>query len=328
MPSTATIVAMTSGGHRPIAWPDLQTRAKIRGAMWTRKCNLPYGPRPGQDDNVLAMDYYEWYGPSDRQKMIATYKSPGYRHAVTGPLVDSGYHGNYPAAPNMPTQAEFNHYLDAMEEWHAVQIMPIHFAHVDGMTNPDEMAPLDALYRQPRAQALLPIVVYTGWEPWRYELTNAQWVEWVKRGADVFPNALRLIHLPADDDAPTGGDDESRGVTNAQCWQNVAPYLHGFLSQVGGYVFSGDCTPSESFKQAFAGFIADGHNRFHNGYGGWPTFSAFGPNTPMRFYAGEYASYITFNQNCPESESVMLGDLAMGIGADGYLDGGSVDVTG
>ena len=61
-------------------------------------------------------------------------------------------------------------------------------------------------------------------------------------------------------------------------------------------------------------------------YAGWPTGSAFGPNVPMKRYAGEYAAFAQYWKNWPEHESQESGDTAMAAGANGYLDGGTVNV--
>lgn len=315
----------------PASW-SMERLLNIRGAMWTARCNVPFGPRPNQDDNIMAMDYFEWM-PADAQQRMLDKSANVYKHthAVTGPLIDrDGYHGKYPTQTEVPTQQQFDAYLDGLQRWWDVGIAPIHFCHVDGMTDPSEMDALDALYRQPRAQQLLRIVVYTGWEPWKYELTSAQWVAWLRRGADVFPNAVRLIHTTADTDAPTGGDDDKTLVGgNATAWRNAVPYLHGWLIQNGGYLDldnrNASEVPSAAFVRNFtAQFDASQGRasikaRFVNGVGGWPTTSANGG--PLRVYAAEWASYRDFWNNWSEEQARLLGDKALAAGADGVLDG-------
>lgn len=329
LPSWVQLPVVIDPHVDPASW-SMERLLNIRGSMWTARCNVPFGPRPNQDDNILAMDYFEWMPPDAQQRMldksVNVYK---HTHAVTGPLVDrDGYHGKYPTQTTVPTQAQFDAYLDCMQQWWDQDIANIHFAHVDGMTDPSEMDALDALYRQPRAQRLLRIVVYTGWEPWKYELTNAQWVAWLKRGADVFPNAVRLIHLTADTDAPTGGDDDKTfpaGQGNILAWRNAVPYLHGWLVQNAGYIDGKSSTPDPAFVQSFTDQFdvtkdrASIKARFVKGVGGWPTTSANGG--PLKVYAGEFASYQNFWGNWPEEQARNLGDMALLVGADGVLDG-------
>jgi hypothetical protein len=49
-------------------------------------------------------------------------------------------------------------------------------------------------------------------------------------------------------------------------------------------------------------------NRFHNGYAGWPTFSAWGAGKPIRIYAGEYSAYWKFWGTAPKPRGVTWGD--------------------
>lgn len=312
----------------------IEDLARIRGSMWTAKMNLPYGPRPGQDSNILAMVFYDTYGFEDRVRIREAYKQRGYTHSVSGPVTGNDcYHNMWPCRQGIPTQEQWDEYLDSLQELWDAGIAPIYFAHPDGWTlpaNSADMDQLDALYRQERAQKLLRIVVYAGWEPsgTKYGWNNAQYVAWVKRGAEVFPNSLRLLHLAADLDAPTGQDDDRvlpAGQGNIISWRNVAPFIHGYLAQFGGYVFGDTEVPSQKFKDDFAYAVRDYRRRFYEGYAGWPTTSAWG-NRPMKFYAAEYAAYGVFWRNWDEKYSIELGNLAIANGADGYLDGGSVDV--
>ena len=313
---------------------SLEQLARVRGAMWTAKLNLAWGPRPNQDSNVLAMVFYDLYGTEDRTRMRAAYKQRGYTHSVTGPITGNDcYHGAWPCRMGIPTQEQWDAYLDSLQELWDDGIFPIYFAHPDGWTLPNNSAgmdQLDALYRQERAQKLLRIVVYSGWEPSgdKYGWNNAQYVAWVKRGVEVFPNSLRLLHLVSDLDAPTGQDDDRvlpAGQGNVVSWRNVTPYIHGYLAQFGGYVSGNNEVPTQKFKDDFAYAVRDYVRRFKQGYAGWPTTSAWG-NQPLKFYAGEYAAYGVYWHNWDEKYSVELGNLAVANGADGYLDGGNADV--
>lgn len=317
--------AVATGGKTYASW-SLDQLLKVRGAMWTARMNIGYGPRPFKDDNILAMDYYQWYDKPTRERMIAHYgpASPRkYTHAVTGPFIDGGYHGQYPTLGHVPTQAEFDHYLDCMQEWCDADIVPVHFAHQDGMNDPSEMAALDVLYRQPRAQALLPIVIYPGWEPVLYEWENSTWVKWLAHGRSVFPNAVMGPHFRTDCDAPTGGNDQNNNMTNGQCWRNVAPYIDAAFMQYGGYVFADppNEVPTESFKVALHDAVKDMKRRFSDpAYAGdWPKQGRTG--RPIAMIAAEYAAFGDYWQNWAEAYARDLGDLCLAAGADGVLDG-------
>jgi len=152
------------------------------------------------------------------------------------------------------------------------------------------------------------------------------WNEFLKQGNEVMPNALQLVHTVTDVDALTGQDDwQTIPGGNAECWQRSVPYLHGWLIQLAGYQNGGNPVPSEEVKKNFAEYFQDMYRRFHEGYAGWPTHSKWG-NQPMKFYAGEYASYPDFWDNWDEQYARELGDLAVANKADGYCDGGFNDV--
>lgn len=317
---------------------SLEELAKIKGSMWCRRMNLPFGPRPNQDDNILAMDYFEEYPEDLHDSIVEEYKKYGNTHYVTGPLVDSdGYHGQYPTHPYVPTQEEFDRYLDIVQYLWDKGLTPVHFCHPDNWDEPEMMAPLDALYSQPRAQKLLRIVVYTGWEPTKYGWPNSKWVEYAKRAASVFPNALRLVHTVTDTDAPTGMNDYLiPGWSNGIAWQNIAPYIHGWLVQNAGYFSPLDRNDPgwqaqyDAFKVNFPAQFSTSTRgslaqRFRDSslYQDWPKFSAFGPNIPLKVYAGEFAAFPNYWGNWPEDEARFLAKLALDAGADGFLDGGA-----
>jgi hypothetical protein len=312
----------------------LDELARIRGSMWTCRANVPYGPRPNAPDNINAFPYYDCYDATGRATMIREYKARGYTHTVHGPVTGNDcYHGKYPCFIGLPPQSFWDSYLDAIQEIWDAGLMPIYFCHPDGWTLPDmsaQMDQVDALYRQPRAQRILRIVVYSGWEPSgsKYGWNNEQYVAWLKRGAAVFPHALRLLHHVCDLDAPTGGNDSDifpPGEGNAISWANVAPYIHGWLDQVCGYVNGPGEVPTQGFLDSWASHVKRCTDGFRDGVGGWPTFSAWG-QAPIRYYASEYAAYRNFWDNWNEKYSLQIGDAAMAAGADGYLDGGTVDV--
>ncbi len=325
-----------------IAWPTptvrpkppLETLARIRGAMWTQRLQLPLGPYPGQPYNINAMDFYECYGPDDRQRMIAKTLEGGYTHAVTGPFYDAGgYHGHYPAATTLD-QAHWDAYLDAMEEWRAAGITPIHFVKPDNWTLAQVREHLERFYRQPRALELLPILVPAGWEPVRYEWSSRTWATFFQWAGDLNPDALILAHSVNDTDALKGRDavynDEPE--TNDRAWVYQAPLLHGWLIQLNGYVgipFNDEHRRDRiaAWQTNLAAYFRDADRRFRHGYAGWPTGSRFGRDVPLKLYLGECASYAFFrNPLISEDEVREFGAIAMANGADGYLDAGSVEV--
>lgn len=307
---------------------SLEELAQIRGAMWTARMPVPWGPRPYADDNCCCIDYFECFSPAHQDRIIAAYgpASPRrYRTSVMGPLVDPGYHGQLPSTD---WRGDPTVYFDGAEKLERAGIHVDHFLRPDrgvvGLewTVDDLDRELGPIFRSNRAQKLMRIVTI-GWEPGpRYYYPNRWWVEMARWQAETFPKALRLIHMVADCDAPAGQDDDVRGITNADAWANVAPYLHGWLVQVAGYVFGPGPTPTPEFVSEFQKIFAARRFAPGNPYG-WPTSSAWGPTRGLKVYAGEYAAFGDYWFNWPESVSQQLGDLAMAAGADGYLDGGT-----
>lgn len=308
--------------------PTLETLAHIRGAMWTSRLNLPYGPRPNQPDNCTCIDYFECFSPSDQARIIQDYHvNKGYTHAPMGPLVDAGYHDQLPAVDG---RSDPSQYFAAASKLEAAGVHVIHFLRPDrGCAGLDwavedldrELGPI---FRTPQAQTLMQIVCL-GWEPGpKYYYDNAWWVEMLQWQAQTFPNALRLFHMVADCDAPVGGADN--GKPFSQMWANVTPYIHGWLVQNGGYAESGAPLATPDFNHEFALQFDQTDpkslvRRFRDGYDGWPTGSAWGPTSPLRVYAGEFAAFNDYWNNAPESESIRLGNLAIAAGASGSLDG-------
>ena len=316
---------------RPSA-KSLPELARIRGAMWTQRLAIPFGPRPGQANNVLAMDYYQHYSAADRKRMIDATKKAGYTHAVTGPIIDpGGYHGHYPSQ-TIINQQIWDTYLDAMEEWHLAGLTPIHFVHPDGWSL-EQTRELLPFYRQPRARRLLPILVPAGWEPTQYGWSSQTWALFGDLGSEMNPDALILLHTCADTDAPVGTDErgDDNGRPNAEGWHRVAPHFHGWLIQLGGFVFDADrMLPSHlaEWRANLAYYFTDMRRRFHEpAYRGWPNYSKWGSNSPLLIYNSEDASYAYWHDGAlTEDIAQGFGDLSMANGADGYLDAGTVAV--
>lgn len=313
----------------------LSELAQIGGSMWTARMSLPYGPRPNQDSNIIPFVFYDLYDAATRARMIEAYKArPNYNTTVTGPVTGNDcYHGLYPCkAWHLPNQAEWDAYLDSLQEQWDAHLTPCYFARPDdGAQGSALMDALDALYRQPRAQKLIRCVVYPGWEPSgdKYGWPNSAYVYWVKRGAEVFPNALRVLHTVSDLDAPTGQNDDQTfppNQGNAISWRNVAPYIHVWFDQLGGYIDGKAEVPSATFLDELRKHVDRVRRGFHDGAGGWPTSSAWGANRPLLHCIAEDAAYGDFWWNWAEKYSIQIGDAAMAAGADCFLDGGSVPV--
>lgn len=330
-------------GHFDPSTVPLEQLARMRGSIWTARSPISYGPRRGQPDNILALDFFTLYDAAERARMIADYRARQYWTASIGPFAATDcYHDLYPchdpAVPgswpvdDVPSQATWDLALDRIQELWDNGIEPVYFHKPDGWERPEyasRLDRLDALAMQPRAQRLLKAVCYPGWEPSgdKYGWNNDTWRRMCERGARVFPNALRCVHFPCDLDAPTGQNDDQifpKGEGNAISWRNVAPYVHCFLMQVCGYVNDG---MTEEFRREWPKAVRRCVDGFRGGYG-WPNYSAFGPGQPIRTIAFEYASYRDFWQNAPESEAREIGDMAMRAGADGYMDGGTLPVGG
>lgn len=326
---------------------SLEMLAAIRGAMWTARLDIPYGPRPNQPDNILAMDFYQLYDPYTRARMLERYHDDkGYTHAVTGPLSGTDcYHNQYPChdqsnpgwfpESGAPSQAQWDFYLDAMQEWWDAGIAPIFFAKPDGWTIEQTRAAFSPLLLQPRAQKLIRIIVPAGWEPTRYEWSSCTWTLFAQWAREVLPKALMLIHTVNDVDAPVGTDARcnDNGKPNGDGWARIAPYVHGWLIQNGPYRESPSQNPTLA-REFAAQFMSEGDGQMHHsaawhfahGILGWPKGSAWGPDIPLRLYNAENTSYNAYWHNLPEWVSEAWGDLAIASGSDGYLDGGTVTV--
>jgi len=164
----ATGVAQGFTFRRLNTLASLIERARIRGSMFTARFPMSLGPRPGQPSNILAMVAMPFLPQSEQDAAFGAYLDRGYTHAVSGPIVDpGGNHGIYP--PSDFTQADaFNRYLDVLERGSTRGLQWIHFVKPDNWTLDEVQRELEPLYRQPRAQELLGLVIPAGWEPGRF----------------------------------------------------------------------------------------------------------------------------------------------------------------
>jgi hypothetical protein len=291
----------------------LDELARIRGAMWSARLDVPFGPRPRRPDNVIATAYFDNYSPGDQTRIIAALKARGYTHVVAGPLVDTGgYHGQF--HPHDWRGAAFDRFLDQLETFWDNGLAPIVFIHPDGWTFERTRDELTPLLRQERAERLIRIVVPTGWEPTRHGWSSCTWAAFAQWARQTLPNALVLIHTAAEADAPAGRDARCSDRDAISAWARVAPFIHGWLIQNGPYATTPQADPALARK--FAAQFAANPARD----------SAWGAGIPIRLYAGEQTAYSSYWRNLPEAASRAWGDLAIASGADGYLDGGTVEV--
>ena len=318
--------------------------AAIRGAMWTVPGPWPYGPRPGEPDNVTAMEYLYTYGSdparlTDTQKgMLAAYKGEGYTHVAFGPPVGKPYHDLWPSADWTSTPERFDRWLDWVQVFWDHGLTPVVFLHPDNADLDATRRLYDPLIRNnPRARRLLRVIVPSGWEPTVAGWSSTTWTRYAKWGRQLLPNALDLIHTGADTFVPAGTDAHGRDedTSRGKSWKKIAPYIHGWLVQSNAFEHPdahGDANHPTSTNFDNWAALFDRHvswslyNRFHHGYAGWPTDSAWGKGQPLRVYAGEYCSYWVTWHHRRYDECLPWGDRATRVGADGYLDGGTVPV--
>ncbi len=342
--TTYAAAASTSGGHVDPSVFTLDQLARIRGAMWTVRGPWRFGPRPGDPSNITALEFIHSYGDplnasnlnAEQQAMLATYKGFGFTHNAFGPPCAASYHGQYPDFDFLASPALFDKWLDWVQMFWDQGLAPICFGGKDGAT-PDEIIALyDPLIRgNARAQRLIRIFAPTGWEPTQYGWSSRSWAKLCAWAREILPNALILIHTVADTDAPVGEDALYKDYDNAAGWAFITPHIHGWLTQSGLF---GDSRqhpdPNQPDKYALdlwrdkwrRALRGSYYDRFHLGYAGWPSTSAWG-DRPIKVYAAEFCSYWAYWNNRPYAEGVMWGDAAMaGGGCDGYLDSGSVAV--
>jgi len=338
----------------PLTAYTLPQLAAVRGAMWPTASlcpglSIPWGPRPGAPDNIIATDFFANYTADQQTAIIHCLRDTlHYTHVVIGPIVDSdGYHGQY--APHDwrwedPAHANgdnFEKFLDIAQTFYDAGLVPIVFLHPDGWTVDQTISTLTPLLSRPRAQRLIRFAVPYGWEPGKYEISSCSWGKLEQWGRATLPSAIIAIHMTSDVDAPAGTDalcnDDDHTWNpdgNAGAWSRVAPFVHVWLIQNGPYAGTPGDDPQLATNFA-AQFKADGvgadqhsiawHLAGHAGVG-W-TLSAWGPGIPLCLVAAEHTSYEAYwYARPPEAGRQQWGDLAVASGACGYLDGGTVPV--
>ena len=329
-------------GVDPSGIPLRALAQQYRGSLFTARAPLSQGPRPYQPTNVVFWDL-DWMTDADFQMAIDVWHQHHYTMAAIGPWGNSNdcYHGVYPCAgPLTPERLE--RLLDRVQVMWNEGIVPNYRHKPDNWETPGRRADLDALdamlRNSPRAQKLLRVVSYPGWEPMgtKYGWLNSTYVEMLQRGTQVFPNALLSLHVACDVEVPVGGDDENPRFTGppdgfAQAWKNITPYFHVFEWQSCGYLNANSPTPTPQFMADLKWVIQNQPPRTKPGgmwYGGsrWNVTNPGEPDPGIIWIMAEWASFPSFWSDWPESEAVKIGDAVMCWGADGYLDGGTVSV--
>lgn len=324
--------ASSKVGIDPWNYP-IDKLTKIRGSLWTARCNLPMGVRPNQDDNILASDFIESYSPSDRVKIYEALKKRKYTHIPVGSFIDiDAYHGQYTPV-DIRNAGESDRIAGIMKEVYANGIIPVFFLSPDNYTLDQMVNELEPIFSQKIWQDLIRIVIPSGWEP-SQDRSNQTYVDFFKWAERVFPkkdsNGVGIIqglHMTADFDCPGNNDDLTPSspsyIGMAKCWENVSKYLHLYFIQNGPYgvPVKADPVTFTNFCNQFKDVSGSLWQRFNKGYAGWPTSSKFGNGIPIKLVAAEFCSYTCYWQNFPESDAQDYGQGALDSGAYGVMDG-------
>lgn len=315
---------------------------RIRGALFTVQGRISGPPRDGQPNNVVTTAGYDGRSREERQLVRDEYHARRYTHGPIGPFIDPGYHHDEIGTPASDFRADGGaRVLSVLQETWQDGIIPVVFIVPDNWLIDEARRHLEPIFRQPEYQAVCRAVCL-GWEP-SMDRPNREYVAWFQWLADVFPHALRYLHMVSDFDAPGNNDDLTPGRPdfkgNDGCWRNIAPYIHGYLSQSSTFEHPDhiDSDPRANGRTDFQQWVdryrksepSSLPGRFRTGYAGWPRDSAWGPGIPIDVIAAEYGSYTTFwlrrgprpGYASLEDESQAWGDAALAVGADGVFDG-------
>lgn len=318
--SLLLFAAGSSGSQTP--WLDM-TREQVmraRGAIATTLANLPFGPRPNQDDNCLFTAEYinPCWTPDQRIEQIGLY--PHVAWPLNPPLA-KGYHGQF---PDTDLLADFDAYLDRMEELWLAGKMPEPAlipdcapAMVDGRLNRQWIIDtLQPLYLQPRFQAMARRVRME----WEFNIPAEDW-QWLSYWCSrIVPNAIICLHLESGHGAP-GLSSELAPLgpyaDEGAMWMPVAPFIHCFKEQ-DTFAFMGATDHGRTPMQQIAYNLQDMARRF-NEVGYRPSFpcgiSANGPGIGIQVSADEYGSYACEVSREPRVEAdaaFQMGRMALG----------------
>ncbi len=295
----------------------------IHGGLFSVKGKVPYGPRPDHPDNIIDWAAYvdgDYDGdPHAEAVCFETWQRLKFTHAAVGPFIDPGYHGQFP-----PSDFRQGDHASAVAA--KIHRMRDRGLRISGFLSPDnwtleQVQGLDYIWSRPEWQSAFDVVVPMGYEPSK-DTPNSVYVEWFKWARARFPAAKVAWHSPSDFDAPGNNDDLTPNQPNyigiPACWHHVAPYLHYFYGQYGPYYDWPENMPDT--KREFQKLFEAGRFKPGNHYG-WPSYSADGPNVPIKWIAFEQCCFPTWWNNIDERIALAWGDVALDAGADGIFDG-------
>lgn len=338
----AAVGGAGSGAGRAPEDYSFEELARVMGSMFTARGPVPFGKRPFQEDNVISFPggvLHEYEEPTFRM-CIDRYQRRHYTHAPVGAFVQGSYHDQNPAHDMTTFLRDHDKIADRLQMMWDGGIIPVAFLAPDNWTL-DQMREFEPIFRTPRWQRLIRVAVPKGYEFSQDDSIDnvCSFFDWT---ADVFPQAIRCLHMVSNCDAPGNNADYERfNPTNpatgkqegsgwGPIWQLIAPKMHVWLIQ-NGPIGGGDSFsqyPQDdpvNFRNFCEQFRDDVHaslaQRFHHGYAGFPTGSAWGPNISVKLVAAEYFSYRCWHDNAPEEAAMQWGDGALANGADGVFDG-------
>jgi len=289
----------------------------------------------GRAGGYFFTPMYASYGPELRALARREYKARGYTHIAVGGIIN-----RYPGLGEYDFSGNPAAYAAIMEELWKDDLIPVHWAMVDGPFNVenrggDEGNPIDwqkvqagltPLYERADMQRVICMSV-AGWE-----VTDNAWVKTIRKATDllkwqavVFPRAWRYWHASVDNGAPCNYDEDGEGC-EGKAWRAMAPYLHGQFWQTGvpgGWNMPGrDPNDQAQRREQFLNVLGYEVMRFKTSHyvaGGLK--GADGKVIDVIY--GEGSAYFELNDGMTEAQARDWGRLAMGVpGVRGFGDGG------
>lgn len=210
--------------------PDLQVtltpttvRPKVlAGQFVIRSPYAPYGPRPGQADNLAFMaeiDVIWRESPGAAERIMRDYKALGGNHVMTGPVWANGYHRDYPDTNWLTDQDGFVRMWRWLTSEVAVSfvVAPDNAPYYDDRSrtfNWTEMNRLTDFYRTVQAKGVVFDRVVSQWEQFQRKAEARKLFMWMR---GLFPNAERIWHNPPGHLSPGDGSEEERPT-----WESAA----------------------------------------------------------------------------------------------------------